>query len=67
MTVERKNNEIIFRLPGDLDIEELQRFYDYFRFKELTKDSIANEEQSNQLAAESKAQWWKQNKRRFIK
>ncbi len=67
MTVERKNNEIIFRLPGDLDIEELQRFYDYFRFKELTKDSVATEKQGNNLAAESKAEWWKENKSKFLK
>jgi len=50
-----------------MDIESLQKVFDYLRFKELTKDSVATEVQANKLADESKKRWWKENKGRFIK
>jgi len=67
MIVERSNNEIIFRMSGDLEITELQRIYSFLKYSEATKDSQATEDIANELANESKKNWWAENKHRFIK
>ena len=67
MIIERKNNEILVRLPADIDTMGLQRIINYLKFKEATKDSTASEEQANELADESKKNWWDENKHRFMK
>lgn len=67
MIIERKNNEILVRLPADIDTMGLQRIINYLKFKEATKNSTATEEQANKLADESKKNWWAENKHRFMK
>ena len=67
MNIERVNNEIVFRLPADTDTLGLQRIINYLRYKESTKNSVATEDEANRLADESKKNWWKENKDRFIK
>jgi len=67
MVIERTNNEIIFRLPGDTDITTLQRIVNFLKYKEIIKASEGTEEIANQLADESKKHWWEENKSRFIK
>ncbi|WP_426671539.1 hypothetical protein ACPPVU_09900 [Mucilaginibacter sp. McL0603] len=67
MVIERTNNEIIFRLPADIDIAGLQRIVNYLKYKEAIRKSEGTEEQANKLADESKKRWWAENKGRFIK
>jgi len=67
MIIERTKNEVILRLPADIDTLGLQRIIDYLKYKETIKQSKATEEQANELANESKSNWWKENKNRFIK
>ena len=67
MVIERTNKEIIFRLPGDIDISGLQRIVNYLKYKETIMKSKGTEAQANQLADESKKRWWAENKERFIK
>lgn len=67
MIIERTNNEVILRLPADIDTLGLQRIVDYLKYKETIKESKASEEQANQLANESKSNWWNDNKNRFLK
>ena len=67
MIIERTDKEIIFKLPANTDLEDLQRYYDYLRYKELTQDSKATQKQADALADESKKRWWEENKSRFIK
>ncbi len=67
MIVERTDTEIIFRLPTSTDTKGLQEIYNYLKFKELVKGSTATENEANLLAAESKKNWWTENKNRFIK
>ncbi len=67
MVIERTNNEILVRLPADIDTIGLQRIINYLKFKEATKNSTATEEQANKLADESKKNWWAENKHRFMK
>jgi hypothetical protein len=67
MKIERTSKEIILTLPGDIDIGVLQRIVNYLKFNEATKDSQATEEEANALADESKKDWWRENKGRFVK
>jgi len=67
MKIERTNNEVIFKLPADVDTLGLQRIINYLKFKESVKNSAATEEQANKLANESKKRWWEENKHKYIK
>jgi len=67
MVIERLNNEIIFRLPADIDTIGLQRIVNYLKYKEAIRSSAGTEDQANELADESKKRWWAENKSRFIK
>jgi len=67
MVIERTNDEIIFRLPADIDTIGFQRIVNYLKYKEAIRKSEGTEEQANQLADESKKRWWAENKGKFIK
>lgn len=67
MVIERINNEIVIKVSSDTDITGLQRLIDYIKFREIASKSKASEEEINNLVRESKADWWKRNKNRFIK
>ncbi len=67
MVIERTKNEIIFRLPADIDTAGFQCIVNYLKYKEAIRKSQGTEEQANELADESKKRWWAENKARFIK
>ena len=67
MLIERQNDEIVIRLPASLlDIREIQRLVDYFRFVESNAKNQGTEEEAAGLAREVEATWWKENKHRFL-
>ncbi|MFC6268004.1 hypothetical protein [Frigoriflavimonas asaccharolytica] len=57
-----KDNEIILKIPADFDILGLQRIINYLKYKEIIKKSEATQEIADQLAEESKTNWWQENK-----
>ncbi|WP_295673157.1 hypothetical protein [uncultured Mucilaginibacter sp.] len=67
MVIERTHDEIIFRLPADIDTAGFQRIVNYLKYKEAIRKSEGTDEQANQLADESKKRWWAENKGKFIK
>lgn len=67
MQIERTNNEVIIRLPFDVDTTGLQRLVDYLTYKEATSKSVANQTDVDNLAKEIKAGWWAKNKDRLTK
>lgn len=67
MQIERTSDEILIRLPADVDIVGLQRILDYLNFREIASKSKATQEQIDELAKDSKSSWWAKNKNRFIK
>lgn len=67
MQIERTDKEILIRVSPDTDLPGLQRLMDNIRFREIASKSKATQEQIDKLADESKADWWKKNKSRFIK
>jgi len=67
MDIQRTDSEILFRLPANIDTLGLQRMIDYLKYKEATAESRADQAEIDKLAKESKANWWKANKHRFVK
>lgn len=68
MTIEQTADAIIVRLPLNINIniEEVQRFLNYLRYKELVSQSKATQEDVDKLAKEVNKGWWEKNKHRFL-
>jgi hypothetical protein len=62
MIVERINNEIIIRLPGDINIDELQDMTDWFQYLELTRKSKAKQTDVDTLVDQIKKGRWNKRK-----
>ncbi len=67
MVIDRTDKEILIRIPASTDIVGVQRLIDYLKFREIASKSQATQDQIDELARESKAEWWKRNKKRFLK
>lgn len=67
MTLERTAQEVIIRLPADVNWEELEMFLKLIRYKELVSKSKAKQEDIDRLASEVNKSWWAENKDRFLK
>ncbi len=64
--IERTNDEVIIRLPGNVETAGLQRFVDYLTYKEATATSAAQQADVDKLALDVKQGWWTKNRGRFI-
>lgn len=62
MIIERTKNEIIIRLPGDINIDELQDMTDWFQYKELTRKSKAKQADVDALVNQIKKGRWNKRK-----
>jgi hypothetical protein len=58
MIVERTNEEILVRLPSNVDLSELQDMLDYLKYRELTIESKATQEDADKLAKEANSSIW---------
>jgi len=58
MIVERTNEEILVRLPSIVDLSELQDMLDYLKYRELTIESKATQEDADKLAKEANSSIW---------
>jgi hypothetical protein len=58
MIVERSKDEILVRLPSNIDLSELQDMLDYLKYRELTADSKAKQEDVEKLAKEVNSKMW---------
>lgn len=68
MVIERDNNTIVIKLDATLvDINDVQRFADYFRVIESNAKNKGTEEQAAALADEIDKKWWAENKHSFLK
>lgn len=54
MQIERTKDEIIFRMPADTDIDDLQAIANLLRYKELTQKINVSQEQVDELVKEVK-------------
>ena len=67
MFIERTSKEVIIRLPASVDTEDLQKFLDYARYKELTKGYKVPQKVVDALAADVNRKWYAKNRKRLVK
>ncbi len=58
MIVERLKDEILVRLPSNVDLSELQDMLDYLEYRELTSKSKAKQEDVDKLSKEVNSIMW---------
>ncbi len=66
MTIQRKGDELIIKLPKNIDLEGLQRLIDYIEYNQLTVKSVAKQEAVDKLSSETNKSWWEKNKDRLL-
>ncbi len=54
MIIERTESEVIFRLPADTDIDDLQAIADLLTYKEITKKFKVSQKEVDDLVKEIK-------------
>ncbi|WP_113922052.1 hypothetical protein [Cognataquiflexum aquatile] len=62
MIIERSKDEVIFRLPGNTNIDDLQDLTDLFEFKEISGKSKAKQKEVDDLVKEIKKGRWEKSK-----
>ena len=62
MIIERTNNEIIFRLPATINVDDLQDLADLLEYKEITKKSKATRKDVDDLVKTIKKGRWAETK-----
>jgi len=62
MILERTNDEILIRLPANIDVSELQTMLDYLQYLELTANSSATETDVENLAESANKSMWQKVK-----
>jgi hypothetical protein len=67
MIIERNSKEVIIRLPASVNTDDLQDLVDYARYKELTSQSTATQQEIDEIASEINKNWWTENRKRLIK
>ena len=67
MQIERGDKEILIRVAANTPLPGLQRILDYIRYKEIVAKSKATQSEIDNVAAESKGDWWGKNKDNFLK
>ncbi|HSV88615.1 MAG TPA: hypothetical protein VLH61_08230 [Bacteroidales bacterium] len=68
MILERTKNEILVRLPANVDLTELQNMLDYLEYKETTSGTKAKQKDVDELSeAVNKSIWNKIKSQRDIK
>jgi len=65
MTIERTPEEIIFRLPSSIKIEDLQDIANLFTFKEISKNSKATQKNVDDLVKVIKKGRWVKTKQKL--
>ncbi|SFU17707.1 hypothetical protein SAMN04489724_4690 [Algoriphagus locisalis] len=67
MIIERTDDEVIIRLPSNVNTEGLQSLIDFLIYKEATANSTAKQNNVDALAKEVKSGWWAKNKDRLTR
>ena len=65
MIIERTPNEIIFRFPRSMNLDDLQDLTDLFEYKELTKKSKTPQKEVNDLVKTIKKGRWERTKQQL--
>lgn len=63
MIIERNNNEVVFRLSGNINVDDLQDMTDLFEFMEISRKSKATQKDVDKLVKKVKKGRWEKSKR----
>lgn len=66
MIIERKEDEVIIRLPSSIDTSDLEEMIDYIRYKEIASKSKATSKDAQSLIKAVKKDRWKANRYRLL-
>jgi len=66
MILERKNNEILVRLPAFVDLTELQDMIDFFKYKVLTAKSKAKQSDVDEISKNANNSIWAKIKTEWL-
>ena len=66
MVVERTSNEIIIKLPSNVNIEGVQRLLDFLVYREATARSQAKQADVDKLVVEIKKGRWAKNRKKYL-
>jgi len=58
MIHERTKDEILVRLPANIDLTELQNMIDYLKYKEVASKSKAKQSDADKLSKEVNKSMW---------
>ena len=67
MIIERNSTQIVIKVSSQIDTFGFQRIMDYLDYLEITSESKATQDDADMLADELNENWWKENRKRFIK
>jgi hypothetical protein len=67
MVLERTADEVIIRLPANINWEDLELMIRFIKYKQNVSESKATQEEIDQLARDVNKQWWEENKAHFLK
>jgi hypothetical protein len=67
MVLERTANEVIIRLPANINWKDLELMIRFIKYKQNISESKATQDEIDQLARDVNKQWWEENKHRFLK
>jgi hypothetical protein len=65
MIIEASKNEVIFRFPGKMNVDELQDVADLLEFKEIARKSKATQAQVDKLVQSVKKGRWAKTKQKL--
>jgi hypothetical protein len=62
MLIERTSKEVIIHLPSTIDVEDLEDFLDYARYKEITSKFSVSQKKVDKLAKDINKNWRNKNR-----
>jgi len=67
MIIERRNGELVVKIPGKISPSAIQEILDYLEAMSLIRKSKASEKEVAKLSKNLNREWWENNKHRFVK
>lgn len=65
MNIQRVGDELVIKIPANIDADGLQRLINFLVYREATSKSKATQEEVNDLAKQINKGWWERNKHKF--